>query len=184
MARAIVRAMTGNPWFPSPVPPLLAVEAAIEALAVAQTATRTRTLGAVALRDEKRLALITLLQQLGVHVQARADADVENAASIIEGAGMSVKRRSVPAARVFAAKRGKVSGSVTLVAPKAGNRAGYEWAYSTEELLTTLNQSHPPSTSPVSCQARSPFTRIASASRRRSPRTASSTGRAAAPPLA
>jgi len=42
VARAIVRAMTDNPRFPSPDPPLPAVEAAIDALAAAETATRTR----------------------------------------------------------------------------------------------------------------------------------------------
>ncbi len=50
--------------------------------------------------------------------------------SIIESAGMSVKGRRLPAGRVFAAKRGRVSRSIILVAPKAGNRPSYDWAYS------------------------------------------------------
>jgi hypothetical protein len=132
VARAIVRAMTGNPRFPSPDPPLATVEAAIEALAAAETATRSRMQGTVAARDGKRLALVVLLQQLRDHVQARADANVDEAVSIIESAGMAVKKERVPPARVFTAKRGPVSGSVKLLAPQAGNRAGYEWAYSTD----------------------------------------------------
>jgi hypothetical protein len=132
VARAIVRAMTQNPHFPSPDPPLATVEAAIEALAVAQTATLTRMVGTVATRDEKRRALVMLLEQLRSHVQAAADADLEHAVVIIENAGMEVKRPRTVRARVFTAKQGLVSGSVEILAPKAANRAGYEWAYSTD----------------------------------------------------
>jgi hypothetical protein len=132
VARAIVRAMTSNPRFPSPDPPLAKVQVAIDALTAAETATRTRAHGTVPLRDAKRLELLVLLQQLCAHVQAIADADVEQAVSTIESAGMSVKKERVLPVRVFAAKRGPVSGTVKLVAPRAGERAGYEWAYSTD----------------------------------------------------
>jgi hypothetical protein len=128
-ARSIVRAMTNTPSFSLPHPPLSTVEAAIEALAEAETATRSRLLGTVPLRDEKRLALVMLLQQLRAYVQATADADVEHAVSIIESAGMAVKKPRANPGRGFAAKPGPVSGSVKLIAPKAANRAGYEWAY-------------------------------------------------------
>jgi hypothetical protein len=131
-ARAIVQSMTGNAWFPAPLPSLKTVHAAIDALDAAQTATLARTAGTVAARDEKRLALVLLLQQLCSHVQATADATPESAATIIESAGMSVKAPRALPARVFAAKPGDVSGAVKLVAPVAGHRAGYEWAYSTD----------------------------------------------------
>jgi hypothetical protein len=78
-ARAIVRAMTQNPRFPSPDPPLAGVEAAIDALAAAETATRSRMQGTVSLRDAQRRTLESLLEQLRNHVQAAADADVEHA---------------------------------------------------------------------------------------------------------
>jgi len=45
------------------------------------------------------------------------------------GRGLEVKRKAGPT-RVFTAKQGPTSGSVILLAPKAGNRAGYEWAHS------------------------------------------------------
>jgi hypothetical protein len=138
-ARAIVTAMTNNASFPSPNPTLARVAAAVEALSQAQTATLSRMLGTVAERDEKRLDLVVLLQHLLAHVQEKADADTNQAAAIIESAGMAVKKTRVPAARVFEAKRGPVSGSVTLVAPKAGNRAGYEWAYRTDETQTWVS---------------------------------------------
>jgi hypothetical protein len=93
-ARSIVRALTGNLQFPSPLPPLATVEAAIDALDAAETDTRTRLRGTVQVRDERRLALVMLLNHLCSHVQATADSDIDNGASIIESAGMAVKRSS------------------------------------------------------------------------------------------
>jgi hypothetical protein len=55
---------------------------------------------------------------------------VENGASIIQGAGMAVKKIPVHTPRVFEATPGAVSGSVKLVAAAAARRAGYEWEYS------------------------------------------------------
>ena len=129
-ARAIVRSMTGNAAFAAPDPPLSVVEAAIDALSAAETATRSRTAGTVAVRDGRRLALVVLLQQLRSYVQTRADANPDRGASIIESAGMSVKRPRELPARIFNVRPGRVSGSVTLLAPKAADRAGYEWTYS------------------------------------------------------
>jgi hypothetical protein len=131
-ARAIVRAMTDSSWFPSPVPSLASVEAAIDELDQAEVATHTRAVETVAVRDAKLRELKILLQQLCAHVQAAADANPENAASIIEGAAMYVKDARGPEPRTFTAKPGPVQGTVILVAPQAGNRAAYEWAYSTD----------------------------------------------------
>ena len=76
--------------------------------------------------------LVKLLQRLRAYVQDIADANPEEAASIVESAGMSVKKHPVMPPREFAAKQGPVSGSVKLVAPRAAQRAGYEWAMSTD----------------------------------------------------
>ncbi|MGD0524992.1 MAG: hypothetical protein ABSE49_07605 [Polyangiaceae bacterium] len=125
-ARAIVAAMTKNPVFPSPRPPLTTVRAAIDALDAAQTATLTRAVGTVANRNAKRDQLKQQIEQLAMYVQVIADAQPETAASIIEGAAMSVKRVGGKPGRVFAAKCGRVSGEAILVAPRAGERAAYE----------------------------------------------------------
>ena len=130
-ARSIVRAMTNNPSFPSPVPPLATIEAAIDALAEAETARLARTAGTVPVRNAKRKQVKQLLEQLCSYVQVTADA-TEQPLSIIESAGMSVKRKGGPPPPVFGAKPGQNSGSVILVAPKAGNRAAYEWQMSTD----------------------------------------------------
>jgi hypothetical protein len=92
----------------------------------------TRAKGAVATRNEKRAALVSLLEQLRAYVQARADASPENGASIIESAGMAVRKVATHAARTFTAKAGAVSGSVTLYAKSVGDRAAYMWEYSTD----------------------------------------------------
>ena len=131
-AQQIVKAMTGNPAFPSPVPALSIVTVAIVALQDAQTSALTRVKGAVVTRNEKRTALLMLLQQLKGYIQTQADANVENGASIIASAGVSVKKPVVRAPRVFEAKLGPVSGTAKLVAPSGGLRASYEWQYSTD----------------------------------------------------
>ncbi len=138
MARAIVKNMTGNAWFPDPKPPLATVQAAIDELADAETATLTKTIGTVAMRDEKRFALVSLLHRLQSHVQSKVDANPENGPSIIQGAGLEVKKKAGPPPRVFTAKQGPSSGSVILLAPKAGHRAGYEWAYSLDGGITWI----------------------------------------------
>ena len=128
-AQGIVKGMTGNPAFPNVAPALTAVTTAINDLQTAETAALARTKGAVAVRNDKRAALVVLLQQLRGDVQAAADANVENGASIIQGAGMGVRKTPTRAPRTFEAKPGTVSGSAKLVAASAG-RASYEWQYS------------------------------------------------------
>jgi hypothetical protein len=131
-ARAIVAAMTGNAAFPTPAPTLAAVTAAIDALANAETTALTRAKGAAAVRNEKLTALVALLRQLVRYVQNVADVSAENGTSIIESAGMSVKKAAVRKPRVFGAATGPVSGSAKLVAPSSGQRASYEWQYSVD----------------------------------------------------
>ena len=128
----IVKAMTGNPSFPTVAPLLAAISAAIADLQTAETAALARTKGATVMRDEKKTALVQLLQQLKGQIQTTADANVENGASIITSAGVAVKKTVVRSPRVFGAKPGAVTGTAKLVAASAGHRASYEWEYSTD----------------------------------------------------
>ena len=132
IANAIVKAMTANTWFPGPAPSLATVRAAIDTLSIGQMETLSRAMGKARVRDDQREVLVKLLQQLRAYVQQIADANVETAGSIIESAGMSVKKKPTVPARVFAAKPGLVSGGVKLYAPRAAQRAGYEWGISTD----------------------------------------------------
>jgi len=131
-AQAIVKALTGNTWIPSPLPTIAAITAAIADLATAETATLSRTKGAVTTRNEKKAALVALLRQLRGNVQAAADASPDNGGTIIESAGIALRKAQARPSRVFAATPSGLTGSVKLVAPSAGQRAAYEWEYSTD----------------------------------------------------
>ena len=131
-AGGVVNAMTDNPSFPSPTPTLAAITQAIADLQTAETAALAKTKGMAAVRDEKRAALVALLQQLGRTIQTAADAAGEGGASIIQGAGVAVRRAAAHAARTFQAASGALSGSARLVAASAGHRASYEWQYSVD----------------------------------------------------
>jgi hypothetical protein len=132
VAEAIILTMTGNPAFPAPTPSLAAVASARTDLWNAEVATRTRTRGMVAARNEKRAVLVKLLLRLKAYVQGVADEDPARAAALIESAGMMVKRSFVPAKPPFAVKPGAVSGSVRIAVRSAGDRACYRWAWSTD----------------------------------------------------
>jgi hypothetical protein len=129
-AQGIVKGMTGNPSFPNPVPTLAQIQTAISDLQTAETAALTRAKGAIATRNEKHAVLVSLLQQLKAYIQAQADANVENGASIIQSAGVAVRKPITHHTRVFAAKAAAVSGAAKLVAETAARRASYEWEYS------------------------------------------------------
>lgn len=128
----IVKRMTGNPAFPSPAPTLATVTAAVDELRTTEAAALARTKGAAAARNDKRKAVVALLQQLRGYIQTIADADEANGPAIIESAGVAVHKTATRRARVFAAKPGRVSGVATVIAASAGHRASYDWEYSTD----------------------------------------------------
>jgi len=132
IADAIVQAMTANQSFAAPTPPLAVVASALDDLRDAEVATKTRTRGTVAARNAKRAVLVGLLARLKAYVQGVADEHPEHAATLIESAGMHVKRSARPGKPPFAVHPGPVSGSVALLARSAGDRACYHWAWSAD----------------------------------------------------
>ena len=130
VARAILHAMTDNPSFPAPAPPLATVAAALAGLDDAELATQTRTRGTVEVRNAKRAVLVGLLVRLKAYVQGVADENPDVAMSLIESAGMFVKKRVAPEKPVFEVTPGPVSGSVQMAVRSAGDRAGYLWSWS------------------------------------------------------
>jgi hypothetical protein len=119
--------MTGNPNFQSPEPPLPTVSAAISALEVAQNGAQSRGHGAVVARNEKRTALVALLEQVRGYIQKTADANYETSSSVIESAAMAVRKQVVRAKRSFTVTQGAVSGTVKVTAEVAARRASYDW---------------------------------------------------------
>jgi hypothetical protein len=132
LAKSIVHAMTGNASFPSPEPPLPTISAAVVALDAAQTMALTRARGTASIRDDKRLTLVGLLEQLQAYIQKTADEDLETSASVIQSAGLGVRRPPARSKRTFSARPGTLSGTVKVFAELAGRRASYAWQFSTD----------------------------------------------------
>jgi hypothetical protein len=132
VAQAIAKALTNNPHIPNPTPTVAALSAASDGLVAAENAALTRVKGAVVQRNAAQKTLVQLLQLLKANVQSIADADPDNALTILESAGIGARKPTVRKPRVFAATQGTVSGSAKLVAPSAGPRSSYEWEVSTD----------------------------------------------------
>jgi len=130
--QAVLVALTNNANFPTSVPALSVLSAALTALQSSESQALSRLKGAVVARNDKKAALVTLMQQLRGYIQTTADADPENSAAIIKSSGLPVKKVPVHKPRVFSVKPAAVSGSVEMVAASAARRASYLWGYSTD----------------------------------------------------
>jgi hypothetical protein len=137
-AQSLASAMTNNTSFPSPNPPLATFQANITALSNAEAAVLARTKGAVEDRNAKLATLKTNLETLKAYVQEVADAaNPTNAASIVESAGMTVRKITLHDKPALGVKQGSVSGTVNLAAKAPAHRASYAWQYSTDQKTWT-----------------------------------------------
>jgi len=137
-AQSLASAMNGNASFPSPNPTLATFQANITALSNAETAVLARTKGAVEDRNAKLATLKTNLETLKAYVQEVADAaNPTNAASIVESAGMTVRKITLHDKPALGVKQGSVSGTVNLAAKAPAHRASYAWQYSTDQKTWT-----------------------------------------------
>lgn len=133
LTQAIVAALTGNAWFPSPTPSLATVSSLLTTLDGTETAvTQTRAKGTVQARNVARAAVVTALHQLKSYVQTVCDANPEQASAIIASAGMAVRKTAARTKADFAVEAGPVSGSVKLVARAVAHRASYDWQWSSD----------------------------------------------------
>src|SRR5579863_10064063 len=78
--------------FPSPTPTLAQLSADIDALDAAESACKSKAKGLVAVRNEKVKTLMSDLHQIVAYVQQIANLSPDNAASIIESAGLAVRK--------------------------------------------------------------------------------------------
>jgi hypothetical protein len=138
-ARAVVNAMNGNPWFPAPMPSLASVRAAIDRLAVAETAALSMTVGLKKARNEAQTVLVGRLTRLKAYVQGVADENPDLAAAIIESAGLCVAARGNKPKAVLGVLPGRVSGSVRLVVKAVAKAASYQWQLSKDAGKTWLD---------------------------------------------
>ncbi|HEY8039544.1 MAG TPA: fibronectin type III domain-containing protein [Polyangiaceae bacterium] len=126
--RAVIVASTGNPFLPEPRPSLAKLRAAVSALERAETATATRAQGTKALRDAAHTALLDALRIFKAYVQERADANPEQAETIITSAGLNVRKPTTRVKSPFVAKQG-LSGTMHLEVKAPAKRASYQWEW-------------------------------------------------------
>jgi hypothetical protein len=136
-ATAIHDAMAANAGlFPSPTPTLVTLATDITNLTSAESATKTRTAGTVATRDEKRKIVVTDLQQLKGYVETLVNASPDQAASIAQAAAMSLRKPSTAHKSDLAVKQ-TAAGTVKVVAKAVAGGRAHDWQYSTDNKTWT-----------------------------------------------
>jgi len=137
-AQSVATSMAGNTTeFPSPNPSMATFQADIAALVTAETAVLARTKGAVETRNVKLAIVKSDLENLRNYVQSVSDANPSNAAAMIEGAGMTIRKVTLHDKAELSIKQGTVSGTVVATSKAAGKRAAYGWQYSTDQKTWT-----------------------------------------------
>jgi len=100
-SKGVVLSMTGNPFFPSPVPTLAQVSSAAQNLENAHVAAMNGGVDKTALQNQLEAELDNLMLRLGNHVESIANEAAltgGNAITIITSAGMDYRRPNMPAA--------------------------------------------------------------------------------------
>lgn len=130
-ASEIHDSISANPTtFPTPNPSLAALEAAITALATAETAFKTRA-GTKEARDNARVALVALLHGIHAYVQGLASANPAQADVIAKAASMTLRKAPVTHKSDLAVKP-KSEGVVHVAAKALKGAKAHEWQYSTD----------------------------------------------------
>ncbi|HEV7231368.1 MAG TPA: fibronectin type III domain-containing protein [Bacteroidia bacterium] len=130
-ASHFVGMMTGNPYFPKPVPSLSSIQAQIASLGNACDVAMTRVKGS---SDKVQLIRKTLgisLKSLAIYVETIANANPDEAANIIASAGMNIKRSYKARPRIFSVTPTGDPGSVKIDC-KAQYKAIYIYEISTD----------------------------------------------------
>ena len=131
-AQHIVTKMTGNVFFPAPNPVLSKITVAASALQTAFDNAQGGGTLLTAIVHQKRGALETLLGTEGNYVEGVANDPANSVPGpdvIILSAGMEAKRVTPRQKQVFTVERGKLPGTVILLAERVV-RGIHEWSYS------------------------------------------------------
>jgi hypothetical protein len=129
-ARYVAERLGSDPALYPAYPPLDVFWEHIDALAASIVRARSRLAGS----SSAQIAALAIVAQdlvaVQSHVQQLADANPAEAGSIIERAGMFVKRTAGPTKFPFTAERGPGPGTARLRARAEKTRASYEWEWS------------------------------------------------------
>lgn len=120
LTAAIIAALTNNPYFPNVAAILAALVKAFNTMDSCETAVKTRAKGTVPARNAARIALVSELHAVKVHVQQTADADPEHAEAIINSSGLSTRKPYTRNKQPFAVTQGATSGAVHIAVTRTG----------------------------------------------------------------
>jgi hypothetical protein len=134
--RYVVQKMTGNTWFPSPLPPLPTVSNHLDQLEAAEATARGGGKGAAAARDVARKVVEDDLKGLKAYVYTIVALNVAQASAIIESAGMAERPFTAHIKAVLAAFPGLNLGEILVAARAAKRGSAYEWQVSTDGGVT------------------------------------------------
>jgi hypothetical protein len=123
--------MTGNASFATPNPTLAAISAQLTKLEASYLLSQSRAKGTVSQMRTDLKTLVILLKALAAYVEGIANADPDNAVTIIQSAGMVVKKTPNRAPKTFTAVVGKSPGSA-LLNTKAVSRSTYLYEMTTD----------------------------------------------------
>ena len=136
--RLVVTMMTGNPYFPTPTPPLALVTTHIDTLDAHELLARKGGVGLFEQRDASLGVLQIDMRLVKAHVQSVADAHPHaEAESIIKSAGMGVGKKPTRTKATIAAKHGEIPGRVVLRAKALPGPVQYRWQMSTDQQTWT-----------------------------------------------
>jgi hypothetical protein len=132
----IAGSLKDNASFANVSPSAAAFQAAADKLAADNAAAKGGGPAATAARDAKRAEVELMLNTLVVNVQATvntAGVDAAGAIAMILSTGLSIKKARVVNKPPLAARHGKVSGDVRLIARAVAKSAVYFWSYSMDQ---------------------------------------------------
>lgn len=112
--RFILSMMKGNPYFPSPTPPLATVEVASDTLEEASIAARGSGPDATAVMRLKEEELVVLVKHLAAYVESVANTHGEEAEAIILSSGFEVRRRAMRITADITARATNVPGEINV----------------------------------------------------------------------
>lgn len=131
---AVITKMSANTLFASPPLAYSQVQADLDALQIAEEATRNGAKGTVSDRDVKLRLVHSDMRVLKSFAQRIADASPGSAEAVIEASGFNVSRRRSGAKPDFAGTPGEVPGTIDLQCRAVRRvRAVYYWEMSTDQ---------------------------------------------------
>jgi hypothetical protein len=138
-AESILLMLTGNPFFPSPVPPLTALSTALDAYKLALVAAQSKDKAKVATKRACRTALEAVMLKLGRYVTYEADGDEEKLVS----SGYDLAKQPEPSVLqepgVVTVSQGISSGRLVASLKRVVGAYGYLYQITPDPLLPESN---------------------------------------------